>query len=189
MTNEQAMYRRVLRRETHAPRTIPAAMVASVGVVLLLALIVGGVWWLVDTAFRDGARRWIDDASSAVGQGQVVPLVVGVVLAVLALLLLALAVLPGRRARRARTTARTALLVDDGVIADSIADAVARRTGVERGRVGVTVGRRMVAVRITPTSGLAVDRTAAESAVTDTLSGIGFTATPRVVVDADGVIA
>lgn len=186
MTNERTMYRRVLRRETHAARTIPAVVVASLAAVLLLALLAGGVWWLVDENFRADVARWVDGAS---GVGQAVLLGVGAILAILALVLLALAVLPGRRARRARTTARTALLVDDGVIADAIADAVARRTGVDRGRVAVTVGRRMVAVRITPTSGLPVDRKAAESAVNDTLSGIGFAATPRVVIDTNGVIA
>ncbi|MFK3676476.1 hypothetical protein ACI2IP_02010 [Microbacterium sp. NPDC090218] len=187
MTNEQATYRRVLRRETHAPRTIPAAVVASIGVVLLLALLAGAVWWLVDATFRDSVTRWFDTVAAT--PNEAVPFGGGAVLVVLALVLFALAVLPGRRARRARTTPRTALLVDDGVIADSIAEAVARRSGVDRGRVAVTVGRRTVAVRITPTSGVPVDRLAAESAVDDVLSGIGFTATPRVTVEANGVIA
>lgn len=188
MTNEQAAYRRVLRRETHAPRTIPAVTVASIGTLLLLALLAAGVWALVDAVFRDDVARWIDDVSAS-GVPQVVMFGIGAALALLAVLLLALAVLPGRRARRARTTDRAALLVDDGVIADSIADSVARRTGVDRARVAVTVGRRSVAVRITPTSGLPVDAAAAESAVNDTLSGIGFASTPRIIIEADGVIA
>lgn len=188
MTNERATYRRVLRRETHAPRTIPAAVVASIGVLLLVALLIGGVWWLVDASFREGATRWLEGLSDA-GQLQAVGLGAGVVLALLAVTLLLLAVLPGRRARRARMTDRSALLVDDGVIADSLAEAVARRAGVERDRVAVTMGRRTVSVRITPTSGVPVDPTAAESAVNETLSGIGFAATPRVVVEARGVIA
>ncbi|QYM65194.1 DUF6286 domain-containing protein [Microbacterium sp. Se5.02b] len=187
MTNEQATYRRVLRRETHAPRTIPATVVASIGVVLLLAALVGGAWWLIDEAFRDALARWYGalDAPAQLA----VPIGVGVALVVCAIVLLALALLPGRRARRSRTTERSALLVDDGVIADSVAQAVARRTGVDRGRVAVTVGRRMVAVRITPTSGIPVDVGAADAAVNDVLTGIGFAATPRVSVEPDGVIA
>ncbi|PRB16091.1 hypothetical protein [Microbacterium sp. MYb62] len=188
MTKEEATYRRVLRRETHAPRTAPATVVAAIGIVLLLALLVAGAWWLVDGGFRAGAVRWLDGLALQ-DQPQVVPFGAGAVVVVLSLVLLALAVLPGRRARRARMTERTALLVDDGVIADSIAEAVARRVRVERSRVAVTVGRRTVAVRITPTSGIPVDRSAAESAVDDTLVGIGFTATPRVLVEANGVIA
>lgn len=188
MTNEQTTYRRVLRREMHAPRTIPAVVVASIGVALLLALLASGVWWLVDAGFRARSGRWLDDIS-APPQQQVVALGVGAGLVVLALVLLGLAVLPGRRARRARTTDRTALLVDDGVLADSIAESVARRAGVDRGRVAVTVGRRTVAVRITPTSGIPVDPKSAASAVDDTLSGIGFAATPRVFIDEKGVVA
>lgn len=187
MTNEQATYRRVLRRETHAPRTIPALVVAIVGAVLCLALLAGGVWWLVDAAFREEIARGLDGLP---GLGpQALPIGIGAVLVLLAVVLLALAVLPGRRRRRARTTERTALLVDDGVIADSIAGAVARRAGVDRDRVAVTVASRTVAVRITPTSGIPVDRSAAEAVVNDILSGVGFTALPRVVVEERGVVA
>lgn len=53
----------------------------------------------------------------------------------------------------------------------------------------MTVGRRDVAVRITPTSGVPVDRFGAETAVKDVLSGIGLVAVARVSVDAHGVIA
>lgn len=188
MTSEQTIYRRVLRRETHAPRTIPAVVVAAIGALLLIALFAGGVWWLVDAAFREEAVRRLDGIAAPERQ-VAVSVGVGVVLVILAIVLFALAVLPGRRARRARATERTLLLVDDGVLADSIAEAVARRSGVDRGRVSVTAGRRTVAVRIVPTSGVPVDRRQAESAVVDTLSAIGFSATPRIIVDANGVIA
>lgn len=187
MKNEQATYRRVLRRETHASRTAPATVTALIVFVLLLAAIAAGVWWLVDDGFRERVTREFD-AFIAV-MLPVVPIAAGAVLVILALVLLALALLPGRRARRARMTQRTALLVDDGVIADSVAEAVARRAGVERSRASVTVGRRNVTVRITPTSGIPVDRFAAESAVTDILAEIGFSANPRIIVEASGVVA
>lgn len=188
MTNEQATYRRVLRRETHAPRTLPAVVVASVCLVLLIALIAGGIWWLVDPLFRETATAWFAGTAD-LARTQPAAITAGIVLVILALVLIVLAVTPGRRPRRARTTERTALLVDDGVIADSIADAVARRTGITRGQASVTVGRRIATVRITPTSGRAIDRAAAESAVSETVSSIGFAATPRIVVTAEGVIA
>ncbi|WP_270366495.1 hypothetical protein [Microbacterium algeriense] len=188
MTNEQATYRRVLRRETHSPRTAPAVAVAAVGAVVLLAGLAGGVWWLVDPSFRASAARWFDGASALAAQ-PAAAIAVGAVLVLLAVLLLALAVLPGRRSRRARIADRTALLVDDGVIADAVAAAVARRTGAERGRVSVTMGRRTVTVRIVPTSGVAVDPAAAESAVHDTLAEVGFSSATRVVVSTEGVVA
>ncbi|KJQ55117.1 hypothetical protein [Microbacterium sp. SA39] len=188
MTIDVSTYRRVLRRETHASRTIAAVAVASAVLVILLALVVGGVGWLIDPVFREntanagaGIAEFAGQPAAAVGTG--------VALVLLALLILALAVTPGRQARRARTTDRAALLVDDGVIADSIAERVAGRTGVARRQVSVTVGRRITSVRITPTSGLPVDRAAAEAAVADTVSGIGFATTPRVIITAEGVIA
>ena len=134
------------------------------------------------------AARWFDGASALAAQ-PAAAIAVGAVLVLLAVLLLALAVLPGRRSRRARIADRTALLVDDGVIADAVAAAVARRTGAERGRVSVTMGRRTVTVRIVPTSGVAVDPAAAESAVHDTLAEVGFSSATRVVVSTEGVVA
>lgn len=187
MTNEQAIYQRALRRETHAPRTVPAAVVASIGTLVCVALLVGGVWWLIDGAFREDAARRLDRIGAAASPAAM--LGVGGALVILALVLLILAVMPGRRARRARMTDRTALLVDDGVIADSIADAVARRAGVVRARVSVTVRRRVVVVRVTPTSGIPVDRAAVESTVDDTLAAVGFASTPRVVIERNGVVA
>lgn len=188
MTNEQAVYRRVLRRETHASRTVPALIVAGIGAVVLLSLLGAGVWWLVDPGVRAEAQRWLAGAADVMNE-QFASVGIGAVLVIVALLLLVLAVLPGRRARRGRTTDRAVLLVDDGVLADSIAQAVARRVGVDRRRVSVTVGRRAATVHITPTSGVPVDRSAAESAVEDTLGGVGFSLTPRVDVAAEGVIA
>jgi hypothetical protein len=188
MTNERATYRRVLRRETHASRTAPALAVGAIAALLLIALLAGAVWWLADSGFRDAAARGLEEVSVGVQQPAVL-FAAGGALVLLAVVLLALALLPGRRARRARTTERTALLVDDGVIADSIAAAVARRAGVERDRVSVFVGRRTVEVRITPTSGVFVRVTDAEDAANDILAGIGFAATPRVVIEPHGVVA
>jgi hypothetical protein len=188
MTVDESTYRRVLRRETHASRTIAAVVVASVALALLLGLIVAGIGWLIDPVFREGAANAGAAVMESTGQ-PAVAMAAGGALVLLAVVILALAVTPGRQARRARTTDRAALLVDDGVIADSIAERVARRTGVGRRQVSVTVGGRITSVRITPTSGLPVDRTAAEAAVADTVSGIGFVTTPRISIAAEGVIA
>lgn len=188
MTNEQAIYRRVLRRELQAPRTIPAVVVATIGIVLLLGLMVVGIWWWVDPRFRQDVQPWLAGVAG-LGQEWAASMGIGVVLVLLAFVLLGLAVVPGRRPRRGRSTDRAVLLVDDGVIADSIAETVARRTGVERSRVSVTIGRREATVRITPTSGVPVDRAAAASGVEDALSGIGFALTPRVIVAPEGVIS
>lgn len=188
MTSEQAAYRRVLRRETHSSRTAPAVIAASVAIIVLLALVIGAVWGLVDPSVGRTASAWLDQAVPPESrQGALI--VGGSVGILLALMLLALAVLPGKRARRARTTERLAVLVDDGVLADAVADAVAQRCGIDRRQVSTTLGRSRVSVRITPTSGIRVDEAVAAEAASETVSAIGFAATPRVLVASNGVIA
>lgn len=188
MTSEQATYRRVLRRETHSSRTASAVTAASVAIVILLALVVGGVWGLVDPSVRDMATEWIDGAFPRESRRTLL-VVAGAIAVLIALVLIALAVMPGRRARRARTTERVALLVDDGVLADAVADAVALRCGIDRRQVSTTLGRSRIIVRITPTSGIRVDEAAAAETASDAVSALGFTAAPRVLVATNGVVA
>jgi len=188
MTSERSAYRRVLRRETHSSRTAPAVVTAVVAIVILLVLAVGGVWGLLDPSIRGTAGAWLDRAVPPRNRPEAL-VIAGAVAAVIGLVLLALAVLPGRRARRARTTERLALLVDDGVLADAVADAVALRCGIDRRQVATTLGRSRVSVRITPTSGIRVDESAAEAAASEAVSALGFTVTPRVHVASTGVVA
>lgn len=188
MTSQQAVYRRVLRRETHRGRTGASAVVASVLVLLLLAALVGGIWWAMDPAFRAGTEVAVGALAEAL-DGRSILLIAGIVAIVIAVVLLSLALLPGRRARRARTAERVALLVDDGILADGVADAISARCGLSRDQVSTVVGRRSVTATITPTSGAVLDRTAALAAIEETVAGLGFTATPKVVVTERGVIA
>lgn len=188
MTSEQSAYRRVLRRETHSSRTAPAVIAASVAIVILLALMVGGAWGLVDPSIRGEASSWLDGIAPRESRGAMLT-AAGASGVLVALVLLALAVLPGRRARRARTTERVALLVDDGVLADAVADAVAIRCRIDRRQVSTTLGRSRVIVRITPISGIPIDETAAAETAAETVSALGFTATPRVLVASNGVVA
>jgi len=157
--NEQ-VYRRVLRRETHRPRTVAAIIVA----VALIALAAAGAWLAVDRAARRGAVAGIDALSDPR-----IATAVGIVAGVLALVLILYALLPGRIRRRALSRDRLALLIDDRVVANGVADAVARACDVPRTRVSALVERRRVTVRVTPTSGVPTDeamvRTAAEAAL------------------------
>ncbi|MGM1017886.1 MAG: hypothetical protein ACQEW8_10150 [Actinomycetota bacterium] len=188
MTSQQAVYRRVLRRETHRGRTVASVVVASILVLVLLVVLAGGIWWAVDPAVRAGSDAAVAGLAAAL-DGRIVLLVAGIAAVVLALVLVALALLPGRRARRARDAERVALLVDDGILADAVADQIAMRCGLTAAQVSTVVGRRSVTATITPTSGAPLDRDAALAAITDTVSGLGFTATPKVVVADRGVIA
>lgn len=182
-----AATRRLLRRETRASRTAPATVLAALLAIVLLGLLGCGVAAALDPGFRADAAALLAGVAQALSAPGVA-IGAGIALVALAAVLLALAVVPGRRARRARLTGRTALVVDDGVLADAIADGVARRTGVPRPRVAVTVGRRAATVRLTPTSGVPVDRDAARTAVVRVLDEVGFALTPRVLVATEGVV-
>lgn len=184
MTDEERIYRRVLRRETHASRTAAASVVSVAVLLLALALLIGGVWWAVDAGFRETVAAQVAGATAPA-----VLIAIGIVALLLAAALLALALLPGRLSRRARLTPRAALLVDDGVLADAIADAVAGAEGVDRRQVSVTLGRRAAFVRVTPTSGLAIDADRVARTANRELARLGFTVTTRVDIAERGVVA
>lgn len=187
MNDEKAVYRRVLRRETHSPRTVAAVVVALALLLVLAAGAVLAVWTAIDPSLRDAMVQRFDAAASWGGSRAVV-IVAGCVLVLIALLLVVLAVAPGRRPRRGRTTDRVALLVDDGVLADAAAERVARSVGVDRRQVSVTVGRRRVIARITPTSGVPVPVASALDALRRTMDDLGFPAEPRVSVAGTGTV-
>lgn len=188
MSSDARIYRRVLRRETHASRSLPAAAVAAVVAIVIVLLLSAGVWYLADPTAASRLRDWV--APVTTGQGSsAASAVIAAGAAVIGLALTLAAVLPGRLARRGRVTDRAALIVDDGVIADSVARSVGRRVGVPTGQVRVVVGRRAVSVRITPTSGVPVDSRAAEDAAGETVRAIGFPSAVRVAVAAEGVVA
>ncbi|MGI5190886.1 hypothetical protein ACQEVI_22300 [Promicromonospora sp. CA-289599] len=188
MNKEQAVHRRVLHRETRSSRTGAAVVLASVLIVLLVTAVTLSVWWLVDPGSRDVVAAQAAVVSSIAGDDGTL-LAAGCVAVVLAVVLIAVALLPGRLARRARSTDRLALLVDDGVLADTVADAVAARCGVDPRQVSATVSRGSVTIRVTPTSGVDVDRAAATDSAVAALAAVGFPVAPKLFVAREGVVA
>lgn len=188
MSEHERLYRRILRRETHSSRTAAVLAVAATLIVLCLAVGAAAVRLAVDSASRETVVSW---ASGASGDTFARPAVItgGAIAATLGLWLVLLAMLPGRRARHGRLAGRVALLADDEVTADAIADRVARELGLDRRQVRVTVARRAAAVKVTPTSGVAVDQHAAARAVDEVVEGLGLALVPLVTVAAQGVLA
>jgi hypothetical protein len=186
VTHEEAVYRRVLRRETHAALTAPAVVAASV-----LALTLAASLALVGLAAVDpGIRRVVSHSRATIlGAPPVTRMATGIIALLVAALLLTLALRRGRRARHARVLDRIAMVVDDGILADASADRVASRCRLPRSQVGVTVHRRTVRVRVIPTSGVAVDRDAVADAVVRPFIELGFDVTTRVTVTAHGVVS
>jgi hypothetical protein len=110
-----------------------------------------------DDAIRTVAG--LSDAPAAiVAAAGLIALLIG-----LALVILALA--PGRRAKHHRRTDRSAVVVDNEVIASSLARHVSHAAGVGPDNVRVGVTHRTATAEITPASGLPVDTDAAREVV------------------------
>lgn len=143
-------FRRIVRRETHSPRTV--AMIVAV-VLLVLALVYAGVeivlWLLAQPALLVGpgaAVAWIVDLPALPQTGLVIA--GGAVIAVLGLVFLILGIAPGRLPRHEMTGDGRAVVVDNGVIASSVAQRISEETGILRDEITVGVSHRVVDVTV-----------------------------------------
>lgn len=158
--------RRVIRRETHSPRTV--AMFVAV-VLLILALAYIGLEIVLSLAAQPAlllgpaaAAGWLVGLPTAQPTGLVIA--GGVVLALIGLIFIVLAVTPGRLSRHAIEAGDRAVVVDNGVIASALAQHLADETGLGRDDITVGVGHRSVDVTVRPGAGIPVDRDDVRSA-------------------------
>ncbi len=150
--------RRVVRRETHSPRT--TAMFVAV-ILLIAALVFVGIELVLSLAAQpallvapSAAAGWLVGLPT-----QPVGLIVAgsAVLAVLGLIFVWLAITPGRLSKRVLDAGDRAVVVDNGVIASALAQHVSDETGIARDRVVVGVGHRSVDVTVRPGAGIPLD--------------------------------
>jgi hypothetical protein len=187
-----ALYRRILRRETHSPRATIAISVAIVLIVVfawigtesVLALL-GRPALLVAPADALTSTLAIPTAllpSAIIGGGAVVALI--------GLLLLLVAVLPGRRARHTGVVGRTAVVVDNAVIASALARTASTTANIDPDQVVVTIGHRSADVRVQPTSGYSVNKERITAAVQEQLETLELTPALRstVTIEQKGVV-
>lgn len=162
----EPVLRRIVRRETHSPRTVAAAVTAAV---LILALGYVAVETVLGMAGRPpllarpgDVLRWL--AALPDGQSAVLA-TVSAALVALGLALILLAVLPGRLSRQEASGNGRAVIVDNGVIATALAQHLSDEIGIARDRLTVGVGHRAidVTVRAEPWSG--VDETEVRAVV------------------------
>ncbi|PPI06363.1 hypothetical protein [Rathayibacter sp. AY1B8] len=172
-------YSRYLRRETHKSRSA-----AQIVVLVLIALVAAYVGTEAVLAIL-GAAPLLAAPSALLGAIVGVaslanPALIGVAVGagVLALVLLVLALAPGARARHTVDDDRLAVVVDDGVIASSLARAARTAAHSRREDTRASLGRRTALVEVTPASGIAVDRDAVQSAVDEELVRIGAKPAP-----------
>lgn len=161
-----ALYRRVVRRETHSPRS---GLAITIAVVLALVL----AWLGTESVLAAIGQRPLlvapKDIVTAVLTAATAPapllVALGVVAAIVGLVLIIMSLAPARQGRRGSTSDRTAVVVDDRVIAQSLARTAAYAGEIDPSQVSVSVGTRSARVDVTPTSGRAVDKREIQEAV------------------------
>lgn len=177
MTATHPVFRRVVRRETHSPRTVATTIVV---VLLILALLYAGVEIVLALASQPpllvapaAVLTWLIalptlQPSSAAIAG-------AVVLALLGLLLIVVALRPGRLARHEMTWKGRAVVVDNGVIASSLAQHISDETGITRDDIDVGVSHRTVDVTVKPGIGLPFDAAPLQQLIDDELGNYQLT--------------
>lgn len=166
-TTPTGLYRRIARRETHSPRSLPAivlavaliVVIAWIGTEIVIALLGAPALLVAPADMFTSAVNLVDAPAGIVAAA-------GIVVAVIGLVLVITAVSPGRRSRHLLDDDRTVVVVDDEVIASALARHASTAGDVDPDNATVTVSRRRADVHLTPTSGIPVDRDAVNQAVT-----------------------
>ncbi|QOD44047.1 hypothetical protein [Clavibacter zhangzhiyongii] len=187
----ESTYRRLVRRETHSSR---AGIAITIAVLLILVLAwLGTEAVLAALGVAPLLLAPADLASSAL-QAASAPagalVAIGAVVALVGLILVIVGIAPGGRGRRGASIGRTAAVVDDRVIARSLALTASHAGDVSPDQVDVSVSKRRALVRLTPSSGYTPDRAAIEEAVRAELAGYDCTPalTAKVTLAKDGKV-
>jgi len=186
MTDTRSIYRRIIRRETHSPRALLAMVLAValivvfawVGSEIVLALLGHSALLVAPRDMITAAARLDSDQNAAVTAS-------GAGIAVVGILLIIAGVTPGRRARHTIELDRSAVIVDNEVIASALARSAAYAGDVDATNSHATVSHRRAVVRVTPASGVPVNRTAVTEAVDDDLAAFGLQPAVRAAVTID----
>jgi hypothetical protein len=177
---------RILRRETHSSR----AVIATAAAVLVIIFAAYGL--LEAGVHAIGQPAWLIEPQVAAERlvalpAGIPPLLLGAIGAVLAMFGLVFflnGILPGRRARHLLAAGRNAggpaVVVDDEVIASSLARRARLAANVTPEQVMVVVSQRQVVVNVRPTSGVPVERDAVLSAVESELAAMSLDPSPGV---------
>lgn len=158
--------RRVVRRETHSPRTV-AMFIAVILLVLALAYI--GLEIVLSLAAQPAlllgpaaAGGWLVGLPTTQPAGLVIT--GSVVLALIGIVFVVLALTPGRLSKHTLESGDRAVVVDNGVIASALAQHLSEETALARESITVGVGHRSVDVTVRPGVGIPLDKNAVQSA-------------------------
>ncbi|ROP65091.1 hypothetical protein EDF24_1100 [Curtobacterium sp. PhB130] len=168
MTSEHdALYRRVLRRETHVSRSGTVVVAMVVVLVVAAAAVFAATLVFLDQNVAGIDPRAVVDAAAGAPRGLIDAVVIGVgaVVGFVGLVFLLQGVLPQRRPRHQMASRRLAVVVDDEVLASAAARAARGATRLGPDAAVGTVGRRTVDVVLRPAAGVDVPAVAATEAV------------------------
>lgn len=175
--------RRVVRRETHSPRTV--AMVIAV-VILILALAYAVLETVLSLAGQPAlllgpaaAFGWVAGLPTELPAGATIA--AGIFIALVGLVCIVLSVAPGRLSKHElQWGERRAVVADNGVIAAAVAQRVSDELFVARDRVRVGVGHRLIDVTVTPEAGIEIPNERVRAVIDTELEGYHLHPTPRV---------
>lgn len=183
MSTSASTYPRIIRRETHSPRSTLAIVLAVVlilvfawvGTEIVLALLHLRALLVSPSAMFEAAVNLVSLPTAIVAAA-------GVVVALVGLILVIAAVSPGRRARHALDTQRAATVVDNEVIASALARHASNAGNVDPDNATVSVSHRRAVVHLTPASGVPVNEAEVAEAVDQQLDSYGLRPTVRATV-------
>lgn len=170
-------FRRIVRRETHSPRTV--AMIVAV-VLLIAALVYIGLEIVLALLAQPAAllgpaaaATWIIGLPTAQPGGLVAT--GGVVLALLGLVFVYLALAPGRLSKHEMTLDGRAVVVDNGVIAAAVAQRISEESGLARDDITVGVSHRKVDVTVRPGLGVPLEAAPVEALAAEEVASYQLT--------------
>lgn len=180
MRDEQAREARIInrlnRRETRSSR-------AAVSIVVAAALLVVTLWLALELVLSATQNAPVLGSPAELAQGlaslatQLIPgalVAVGVAAVLLGIFLLAMAVLPGTKARHVIANKRSAVVVDNAVLAAALSRTACTAAHLAPEQVATSVSRKRIDVSVHPSSGRAVDTEHIRETVARELTAYGL---------------
>lgn len=168
-------YRRIVRRATHASRSVPSVIMAMIVVVL-------AGWAVTEIVLHVlGRNALLYPAASAwqilldpTGIPRSYALIGGGIAAFVGILAMTLSIKPGRLSKHQRSNELGAVIVDDSLIASFAAHELARFAQLPDSHVDVVLWRRQVQANLIPLSGLRIAAAQLENHLQNTLDHSGL---------------
>ncbi|THG30011.1 DUF6286 domain-containing protein [Naasia lichenicola] len=178
------IHRRILRRETHSPRSLLAISLAILLMVVFAwiaaELIVGLLGYPALLVAPIDMFRSALAVPLLEGTAQSIAVVSSALVLLIGIALIVASLAAGRRARHMAQTDRAAAVVDNEVIASALARHAARAAGISPDSTSVSVGHRRAVIELTPVSGHRLDVDEITRAAREQLDG--YALRPRLAV-------